>query len=147
MKIKFLSSKQKKLLLKELNEHFQIENLPYLLIEAGKEKVRAFSGHLSKEEIQELNQTVNIESIGLYLIKKETPIRISFDAPHILSPKKNIIEINNEQAQTWLKGSDLPLKKPRGTYIISNNNNFIGLAKSNTESLLNHVPKDRRLKK
>jgi NOL1/NOP2/fmu family ribosome biogenesis protein len=147
MKLKFIKSSEKRKLLTELETHFGITKLPYLLIEAGKEKIRAFSGHLSKEEISQLNSTINLEFIGLYLIKKETPIRISFDAPHLLNPKKNILSVDSEQAKLWLQGSDLEIKKPRGTYIISHNDNLIGLGKSNSEKILNHVPKDRRLKR
>ncbi len=149
MNLHFLSSSQKKKLLSELKEQFGINSLPYLLIESGKEKLRGFSGHLSKEELSNLNRIINIELIGLYLIKKETPIRLSFDAPHLLKSQisSNILKINKEETQAWLKGANLEIKLPRGTYIIEHENNFIGCGKSNSSVLLNHVPKDRRLRK
>ena len=46
MNIKFISSGEKKKLLRELNEKFGISKLPYLLFETGKEKIRGFSGTL-----------------------------------------------------------------------------------------------------
>jgi NOL1/NOP2/fmu family ribosome biogenesis protein len=148
MKIHYITSAQKKKIIKQLEEQFGITKLPYLLLEAGKEKVRAFSGHLSKDEIQQLNNTINLELIGLYLIKKESPIRISVDATHLLKDqiKNNIIKIDKEQEQHWLKGQDLEIKKPSGTYIIQSNDLNLGCAKSNSKVLLNHVPKDRRIK-
>ena len=61
MNAKFLSSGEKKKLLSELNERFGIEKLNYIFVETGKQKIRAFSGTLSKEKLcglgllQELN--------------------------------------------------------------------------------------------
>ncbi|MAG37830.1 hypothetical protein CMI45_00375 [Candidatus Pacearchaeota archaeon] len=148
MKIQFIKSAEKKKLVSQLNEQFGITNIPYLLLESGKEKVRAFSGSLSKDEIMNLRSFLNIETMGLYFIKKETPIRLSFDAPHLLKDQitKNIIPISEEQLNDWLHGSDLQVVKPSGSYIISLNNDFVGLGKSNSSVILNHVPKDRRLK-
>jgi len=148
MKIKFIKSSEKKRIAAQLNEQFGITNLPFLLIESGKEKIRAFTGHLSKEEIKELNSTLNIESMGLYLIKREHDLRLSFDAPHLLKSQisKNILKINKEQFEQWIRGKDLQIKKPRATYIIEYEEDFIGSGKSNEEKIFNHVPKDRRLK-
>ena len=146
MKLHFIKSPEKRRILAELKEQFAISSLPYLLLETGKEKVRGYSGHLSKEEIQDLNRTINIETIGLYLLRKENPLRLSFDAPHLLSPTKNIISLSSPQAELWLQGQDLPIKKPSGTYIMEHDDNFIGLGKSNSEKILNHIPKDRRIK-
>ena len=148
MKIQFIRASEKKNILKQLDEQFGISKLPFLLIESGKEKVRAFSGSLSKDEILNLRSFLNIESIGLYLIAKESPIRLSFDAPHLLKEqiRNNIIVIDEKQLNKWLHGFDLDIKKPSGSYIISFNNDFVGLGKSNSEKILNHIPKDRRLK-
>ncbi len=148
MKIHFIKSSEKKFLIKQLNEQFGITKIPYLLIESGKEKIRAFSGSLSKDEITNLRSFLNIESIGLYLLAKESPIRLSFDAPHLLKEQisKNIIPIDEKQLNKWLHGFDLEIKKPSGSYVISFNNDFVGLGKSNSERILNHIPKDRRLK-
>ena len=148
MNIQFVRASEKKSLLKQLDEQFGISKLPFLLIESGKEKIRAFSGSLSKDEIMNLRSFLNIESIGLYLIAKESPIRLSFDAPHLLKYQisKNIIPIDLTKLNEWLHGFDLEIKKPSGSYIISFNNDFVGLGKSNSEKILNHIPKDRRLK-
>ena len=148
MKIHYIKSSEKKRITAQLNEQFGITKLPYLLIESGKEKYRAFTGHLSKEEINELNSILNIELIGLYLIKKEHDFRLSFDASHLLKNQisKNILKINKEQFEQWIRGYDLQIKKPRATYIIEYDGEFVGSGKSNEEKILNHVPKDRRLK-
>ena len=148
MNLHFIKSNQKRKIVEQLKEQFGITELPYLLIESGKEKLRAFTGHLSKEEINEFNSALNLESIGLYLIRKEYDLRLSFDAAHLLKEQisKNILKIDKEQFEQWIRGQDLEIQKPRGTYIIEFEGNFIGSGKSNEEKILNHVPKDRRLR-
>ena len=149
MNIHFIKTPEKREIISELNEQFGITELPYLLIQAGKDKIGGFSGHLSKDETMEISQIANIEIIGLYLLKKEDNFRLSMDAASILKKQinKNIIEIDNEQIKDWMRGHDLDIKTQRGVIIIKNNEDFIGCGKSNGEKVFNYVPKDRRLRK
>lgn len=149
MNIKFIKSNEKKKILAQLKENFGITNLPYLFIETGKEKIRAYSGHLSKEELLDLKNSLNIEVIGLYFLRKENDIRLSTDAPHLLKDQiiKGIIEIDETQVMDWIRGLDLNIKKPSRTYLLKFENIFIGSGKSNGEKIINHLPKSRRLKK
>jgi len=150
MNAHFLNSKEKKKLLAELEHHYGITSLPYALLETGKKKVRAFSGSLTGEEISELNRVTNIELIGSYMInKKDNDPRISFDALTLLKNQitKNIVEINNEQLQLWLRGHDLEIPNlPRGPVVIKFQDDLVGIGKSNTEKIFNYVPKERKLK-
>lgn len=151
MIIRFIRSNEKKQIMEMLNKEFGIQELPFLLIESGKEKIRAFSGNLSKEEIQQIGEIANIELIGTYLIRreKENDIRLSFDAPMILKDQisKNIVEINDEQFQKWIHGLDLEMPCPNGSTIIKYKGDLIGCGKSNGTKIFNYVPKDRRLRK
>jgi len=149
MRIDFIKSSEKRRIVEALNQQFGIESLPYLLIQSGKEKLRAYSGHLSKDEILSLSEIAYIDSIGIYLIRMEFSARLSFDATHLLASqlKKNIIEINESQAKEWLRGFDLGIQKPSGTYIVKFENDFLGCGKSNGEKIINHVPKERRLRR
>lgn len=148
MNIRFIKSSEKRQIIEKLKEQFGIENLPYLLIETGKEKIRAFSGSLSKEEIIKIAQIANVELIGIYFIKKEIDLRLSIDATHLLANQitKNIIKLTKEQAQQWLKGYDLDMPAPRGTLVLKYNEDTLGCGKSNGERIFNHVPKNRRIK-
>lgn len=148
MNIHFIKSNEKRQIVEQLNKQFGIEDLPYLLIESGKERIRAFSGSLSKEEIKEISRIANIEVLGLYMIRKEHDLRLSFDSTQLLQKqvKKNIAEINKEEYELWIRGYDLEIEKPKGTYVIRFNGDFIGCAKSDGKKLINHVPKERRLK-
>ncbi|MEK6893552.1 MAG: hypothetical protein AABX07_05090 [Nanoarchaeota archaeon] len=149
MNCRFIKTPEKRKIIAELNAQFGIEELPYLLLETGKEKLRAFSGNLSKEEILSLAEVANIEIIGAYLLKKEHDFRLSFDAAHLLKNKisKNILEINEEQAREWMRGNDLQIKAEKGTFVIKCKEDFLGCGKSNEEVLFNYVPKDRRRRK
>lgn len=151
MNTHFIKSNEKRDIISQLNEQFGIERLPYLLIESGKERIRAFSGNLSKEEIMQIGSLVKVEIVGLYLIKKEHDLRLSLDATNVLRNQinKNILEINDEQFEKWIRGYDLQLSPApiQGTYVIKYKDDFIGCGKSNGKIIFNYVPKDRRIKK
>lgn len=151
MNISFIKSSQKKEIVEKLKEIYGISELPYLLIESGKEKIRAFSGSLSKEEITEISKMAKIEVIGGYLMRQEGPddLRLSFDAPLILKDQitKAIVEINEDQFNTWIRGNDLDLSAEKGNVILRYNGDFVGCGKSNGLKVFNYVPKDRRLRK
>jgi len=137
--------------MEELQKQFGITTLPFLLIRGGKEKIRAFSGSLSKEEIEKLSEVLRIELIGSYLLKNEheNEYRLSFDSCHMLKDQitKNILDLTDEQFKLWIRGFDLDIKVERGTYIVRYGGDFLGCGKSNNEKLFNYIPKDRRLRK
>ena len=150
MKIEFLKSSEKKKIIEKLNEQFGVEEIPHLLIESGKEKIRGYTGHLSKEEINEIYQMFRVDSFGLYLMRIEPPsIRLSLDGAQILNEqiKKNTLKLNDEQIIDWLKGKDVEINSTPGIFVIEHDGLFFGCGKSNGTILFNHVPKDRRLKR
>jgi NOL1/NOP2/fmu family ribosome biogenesis protein len=151
MKIRFIKSSEKKKMTSQLKKKFGISNLPFLLIESGKEKIRGFTGHISKEEILDLSLLTNIETLGLYLMRKESEndIRLTIDATHLLKNQitKNIVEISDTQLHDFIRGNNIEMQAPQGNIIIKNNDDLIGGAKSNTEKVFNYVPKNRRIKK
>jgi len=151
MQINFIKSKEKEKILEELNKQFGINEIPFMLIRGGNEKIRGFSGNLTREQLDKLSQLLRIELIGIYLIKNEheNDFRPSMDGIHLLKNQitKNIIEIDDEQFKSWIRGNDLDIKTEKGTFIISYKGDFIGSGKSNGERIFNYVPKDRRLRK
>jgi NOL1/NOP2/fmu family ribosome biogenesis protein len=150
MNIHFIKSSEKRKITRLLSDQFGITSLPYLLIVSGKEKIRGFSGHLSKEEILQLTQLTNVEIIGLYMFKKEheNDIRLTIDATHLLKDQisKNILNINESQKEDWLRGKNLEISSIHGNVIIKHEADFIGTGKSNSQKIFNYIPKDRRLK-
>jgi len=159
MQLNFIFKNDKKKILEKL-EYYGIKELPFLLIESGKEKVRGYSGSLSIKEIQEIEHAVRIELVGMYLFHNyHDEIRLSFDAIYALKDKitKNIIEITDMQANEFLKGRDILLmkedeekfkstKEEHGFKVIRNQGDLIGFGKLVEGRIINYMPKERRLR-
>jgi NOL1/NOP2/fmu family ribosome biogenesis protein len=148
MRTRFIRSSEKKRIEQELNGQFGISKLPFLLLESGKEKIRGFSGHLSKEEIALISHSLNVETVGLYLIKREEHLRLSIDAIHLLKNQidKGVVDINEEETKKWIRGQDIEKKSEKGVVLIKTDDYFLGSGKSNGEIIFNYLPKERRLK-
>ena len=147
--MQIIHSAEKKKILEQLESQFGINKLPYLLLQFGKEKIRAFSGSLSSQELLILDKNLRIETVGLYFAKQqEDGLRLSLDALHFLKNQitKNILDINNEQAESWFRGEDLLIKTDKGFKILKNTEDFIGCGKSTGEKITNFMPKERRVK-
>ena len=147
--MEIVHSSEKKQLLTQLKEQFGIEKIPTGLLRFGKEKIRMYSGGLTGEELKILDNNLRIENMGLYLIKKgEDGLRLNLDALPLLKNeiKKNILEINDDQAKSWFKGEDLDIKSDSAYKILKNNKEFIGCGKSTGEKITNYLPKERRIK-
>ena len=145
--MKILSSSQKKKIINNLNEQYGITFLPYLLIKFGKEKIRLYSGNLSKNELINLDRNLRIENIGIYFAKEQPDgIRLTIDSVNLININKNILEINNDESEKWLKGYDLAINTSKGFKILKNNDDFIGCGKSTGQKISNFVPKERRVK-
>lgn len=146
-----LTSSEKQKILKKLNEYYGITKIPHLLIQFGKEKIRGYSGNLSREEINKLDNNLRIEILGIYLFHNYgDEIRLSLDALHIFKNQitKNIIELITTQADEWFHGNDITLTKPisRGFKILKFKQDLIGCGKSTGEIIKNYMPKERRVK-
>lgn len=150
MNMKFLKSREKKRVLEDLQERFGISEFPSVMIETGKEKIRGFSGNMTKEEIEELVQDVNVEIIGLYLFKQEgAGIRLSLDATQYFQDqiKKEIVIVNEMQAEDWLTGKDLDIESDNGIVIVKCGKDLLGCGVSNGKKVFNYIPKERRIRK
>jgi len=160
-KINFIFKSDKEKILEKL-EYYGIKNLPFLLCYSGKEKIRGYSGSLSKEELIELNEAVSIELIGLYLFNQyenQNELRLSFDAIHALKNQitKNIIELDDKQSEEFMKGRDIMFneqeklkfkdEKP-GFKIIrqASTQELLGTGKLSEARIANYMPKERRLR-
>jgi NOL1/NOP2/fmu family ribosome biogenesis protein len=138
----------KKEIVKKLEDQYGIKDVPYLLIQFGKEKIRAYSGEFSTEELKFLEKNIRIESLGLYLLNKKDEFRLTFDGVSLFKDQitKNIIELNSDQAKQWLSGNDLLIKENRGFVILRYEGELIGCGKSTGERITNFVPKERRIR-
>ncbi|MCX6747325.1 MAG: hypothetical protein NTU63_04310, partial [Candidatus Pacearchaeota archaeon] len=61
--------------------------------------------------------------------------------------KKNIIELDDLQAEEWFKGHDLEIKEQNnGFKVLKYKDDFVGCGKLSNNRLTNFVPKERRIK-
>ena len=158
VKVEILDRTKKKKVLEVLKEAYGIEDLPYMFIKTGKDKVRIFSGEMSWDEINEFSKKVNVEIIGVPLCTfvEENVTRINFDVANLPLVKKsvseNIFEINDSQLSEWLKGNNLNLnpetsKKLTSSFVmVSHKGDFVGVGKIIEGYIQNYVPKERRVK-
>ena len=150
--ITLLDNSKKKKILKMLNKAYGIEKLPHLFLQSGKDKIRIFSGSLSKEEIRELSKIVKVDSIGMKICNlAEESVRLNYDALNFPTIKEqiteNIQEINESQLKEWMAGNDLQITPETEAkfIVIKHKNQFYGIAR-NQGFLKNYIPKERRIR-
>lgn len=150
MKVEFYNSKQRKELLEKLKSTFGIKEVPSILFETGKEKIRGFSGDLTIDELYALDRITNIEFLGLYLFRQELGYtRLGFDGALLLKDEisKNVVDIDSAQLEKWMTGHNLEIVKDRGIYVIKCGKDTFGCAISDGKHLINFVPKERRIRR
>jgi len=157
MVLSFIYKNDKKKLIEQLN-YYGITKLNYLLSASGREKVRGYSGNLTTDELTKLNQEVGTELVGMYLFHiYSDELRLSFDAISALKDQitKNILELDEKQAEEFLKGRDIALSEedkkkwlsePRGFKVIKFKDDLIGTCKLTHDRIVNYLPKERRLR-
>ncbi|MFH1787408.1 MAG: hypothetical protein ABH811_01305 [archaeon] len=147
--LKILSKKEKQELVEKLNKQFGIKKVNGIISTRG-ERLFIFQGNFDEKQIRELESTIPIERVGIYFGKQiNNEIRLSIDGIHLLKDQinKNILELNEEQTEYWMKGNELNiLTEKRGFVIIKYNDNFIGTGKASENKITNFIPKNRRLK-
>jgi NOL1/NOP2/fmu family ribosome biogenesis protein len=159
MKINLLDKTKKKKFIEGASD-LGLNKIKELLIRTGKERIRAYSGNLSKEEIMDLWRVFPIEGIGLYVGKEIIDqkgirtVRLSVDALHSWKNQitQNIIKLNSEQEEIWFRGSDVDLKKDQENFkgfvavLSSDGKDFVGTGKigNNGKTLFGFLPKERR---
>jgi len=147
--MKLVTSSEKKEVIEKLENQFGIKNLNYLFLRFGKDKIRIYSGNFSRDEIKILDKSIRIENAGLYFARVQSDgIRLTIDGVQLIKEQitKNVLEINDDEAEKWLKGNDLTIKTDRAFKVIKNKSEFLGCGKSTGDKITNFVPKERRIK-
>ena len=121
MKIQILDRAKKKKFIAGLAD-LGMRKIPELLIRSGTERIRAYSGDLSTEQIMDFWRIMPIEGIGLYVGKelmnrngvRET--RLSLDGMHVWKEQltKRIVLLTAEQEDSWFEGKDIALGEAQG---------------------------------
>lgn len=145
-----LSEKEKTRITQKLSSQFGITEIPGILIKKGKEKIFLYTGNLDKEELLKLDKITFIEKAGTYLAKEEGKnIRLSIEGSQILKDQiiKNIVELTEEESQTWMMGHEVEIKSGlKGLVAMKYEEDMLGTGKASEEKITNFIPKSRRLK-
>ena len=149
-RLKILNKNEKREIENKLKKQFGIQNIPGIIVKRSEERLFLFSGNFNKRQIKKLEDLVIIERIGVYFANIfGGEIRLSIEGSQILKDqiKKNIFELDKEQAEEWMMGRELLIKTgKRGFLIMKYNDDFLGTGKASQEKIGNFVPKSRRLK-
>ncbi len=150
MRLKILNENEKKQIENYLKERFGINKIPGILLKKGEERIFLFSGDINSKQINQLDNKILLERVGIYFAKMiGNKPKLSIEGVSILKNqiKKNIFEINKEQAEKWMAGQELNIKtKKRGFIIIKYQEDLLGCGKASEEKITNFIPKSRRLK-
>lgn len=163
MIIQLLDNAKKKKIVNETKE-LGVTKIRELLIKTGKNRIRAYSGNLSTEEIMNLWRILPIESVGLYIAREDIDksgvrsVRLTLDALHNYKDSINdkTITLTSEQETEWFQGKNIELNKVQienlekksGFFAIKSFDglDFIGTAKLSNNTLYSFLPKERTRK-
>lgn len=134
-----------------------------LFLASGGEAIRAYSGHLTTNELLKIWRHFPVEGLGLYFGKQLTDrhgrreARIGLDALHLMKNQisRNIVELNEEQAGKWFRGNNIELnseqkekcREMKDFVAVKYKEDFVGTGKlTNQGILLSFLPKERRIR-
>jgi NOL1/NOP2/fmu family ribosome biogenesis protein len=145
--LKILNSKERKNIAKLISQQFGFEfKFKYEVFINPKNKIYILNKDVSLIDLEELR----VNSLGMYfaIIYDEKYIRLSIEGSQLIGhlAKKNVLELNNEDAHKWMSGEDFELDTElQGFVIIKHENDYLGCGKVFNKKLYNYVQKERRV--
>lgn len=147
MELKILKSKEAKEILAMIKLQWDAEpKLDYAFLLSERERVYVVNRDILMIDISK----VRMNSLGIYFGEwKNNELRLSIEGSQIIGPfaKKNVVELDEEEMLKWFKGEDFKKETTaQGFVIVKHKNDFLGCGKIKEGTLLNFVPKVRRVK-
>ncbi len=128
---------------KNIEERFGAK-IDFKIKEMGKRKVYAY-----KECTELENQPMDITHYGVYFGRFEKDgLRLSIEGTQLIGKKakSNIVEIDHNNTIKWMKGENIKFESEAHGYVILKwKNYFLGCGKLKEGTIINFVPKDRRI--
>src|SRR6266540_1965107 len=149
MTIEILNSKKTEEIKKIIEDTYGL-HLGGIFLISGENRIRFFDGKIDIRSLHDFQRNFFVEAIGIYFGRLfDEGFRLSFDSASLFQKEitKNIIHVKKEEMEEWFKGGNLKTEMPNGFYIIKFNEDAIGCAKVSNKTILNYVPKEKRLKK
>ena len=142
--LKVMRNKQIKEILKQIQQQFDCGiKGEYLFLVSKKDKVYVMSPEYRTQDLSKLR----INNTGSYFgaIEKEG-FRLSIEGSELLDdPKKNVLELNDEEFEAYMAGENLRMDlEGKAIKVIKYKNHFVGTAKLSNNTLFNFIPKSRR---
>ena len=129
---------------KMLEEQFGVKELNLNFKEMGKRRIYAYKNCGFGLKLKKVSQ-------GIYFGTFEKDgIRLSIEGSFLAGPKakKNVVEVDRKEAESWISGKDLKIEKAEsytGYVIIKSGSYFLGCGKVKGNKIINFVPKNRRI--
>ena len=145
--LKFLKKKEIERILNKIKEQFGIKKLDfnYKMLQNKEGKLFVISKEVNKVDLLKLR----INELGLYIARLDKELRLTIEGSQLFGKyaTKNIYEINEEDASSWLQGNDLSCSKEFNTFvIIKHKDNYLGSGRWKDYKIINFIPKERRIK-
>ncbi|MCM2326055.1 MAG: tRNA pseudouridine(55) synthase TruB [Candidatus Woesearchaeota archaeon] len=144
--LKLMNSKEKKEILKFLNEQFGCDyEFEHEVFMNSKNKLFLINSDIASIDIKQLR----VNSMGLYFGElRDSEIRLSIEGSMMIGKiaKKNVLELDDESAAKWMHGEDIMVDSDLyGFVLIKNDGDFLGCGKISNKKLFNYVQKERRV--
>lgn len=145
---KFLQSKDIKKIYAQIEKQWGFTgNLNYLFFLSNKNKIYIVNKELAQIDITKLR----INTFGMYFgeIMKNNDIRLSIEGSQLVGPfaSKNVVALDHDSLRHWMHGEDISFKTDNVGYVILTYEKYIvGCGYVRDGTILNYVPKNRRIK-
>jgi len=141
--LKPLNSREKKVIYKQLEEQFgHVDKIDMIFLENSKSKIFLLSNDYVHLELKGLR----VNNKAMYFGKREKDgFRLSIEGAQIISPTKNIIDLDQDQVKLWMTGEDIPFEGHSGWVILRFGQDIMGCTMHKVDVIRNMVPKERRL--
>ena len=146
-KLKILNKREVKKILEVMKKQWECDiKMEYCFLMNNKDKIFIVNDDISRIDLDK----IRINNMGMYFGEmKDSNLRLSIEGSQLIgnSVKKNILELDDYELNSWVKGEDFVMETElNGFVLIKHKNDFYGTGRMGNGKLFNFVPKARRLR-
>jgi NOL1/NOP2/fmu family ribosome biogenesis protein len=128
--LRILNKKEKERILNKIKDLFGVKklNFDYGMLQNKHGKIFLISNDIIRMDLSKLR----INELGLYVARLDNELRLTIEGSQLFGEyaTKNIYEVNDEEANSWLQGNDIACNKEFNDFvIIKYKNNYLGSGK------------------